>query len=116
MMDWPSLPESGFVTGRHATFRDLEAGDAVFVQRLDDQEACGPTPCILVPQYAIWHSDDGTEVPVILVQVEANASDPLAAHIMGLRTLAGKDILALGSEVSLLGQSIPGQSATNDRA
>jgi hypothetical protein len=116
MMDWPPLPETGFVTGRPATFRDLEAGDAVFVQRLNDQDVCSPTPNILVPQYVVWQSEDGTEVPAILVQVEANASDPLAAHMMGLRTLAGKDILALSSEVSLLGQSIPGQPAKNDQA
>jgi len=103
---WPTLPDMGFLTGRSARVGDVDRGNAVFSQRADDDVPAEPYQ-IAVPQYAIWHDEKGTEIPVIVVQAERHIADNHGDPIFGLRGLDGKAIVATATELELLGTSIP---------
>jgi hypothetical protein len=105
-MTWPTLPRMGFIVGRPATADDVARGSAVFCQQSDDAQQSEPLD-VEVPQYAIWHGADEAEVPAILVQAEHHITDPDGDAVFGLRTLDGREVVASGSEVSLLGEQVP---------
>ena len=96
---WPELPTSGFVSGRAATEADVAAGNAAF-----SLQGAGRPLALAIPQYAIWRSEDGARVPVIVVQAEAA---PDGAEIIGLRKPDGSEIVATRAEVTLLGTERP---------
>ena len=105
-MKWPALPVQGFIAARPATVDDVDQGRAVFCQQSDDRVTSQPYP-IAVPQYAIWHKEDGADVPAILVQAERHINVLDGEAVFGLRTLDGRELVADSSEVSLLGEQIP---------
>jgi hypothetical protein len=103
---WPKLPEAGFLSGRFATVGDVDRGEAVFSQRNDDGFPAEPYP-IDIPQYAIWLDEDGTKIPVVIVQAERQIADKDGDPIFGLRGLEGEAIVATAPEGELLGTGIP---------
>jgi hypothetical protein len=77
-----------------------------FSQRTDDGFPAEPYP-IDIPQYAIWRDEDGTKIPMIVVQAERHIADKDGDPIFGLRGLDGESIVATAPEVELLGTAIP---------
>ena len=98
---WPNLPARGFIRGRSATPKDVEARNAVFSLAASGLGALD----IHVPQYALWHDPSGQFVPALLVQAERGQGGRL---VMGLRTLGGRNVMAELEEVELLGTDRPG--------
>lgn len=103
---WPELPIDGFIAGRSAKVGDVDRGNAVFSQRADDGVPAEPFPTI-VPQYALWHDEKGSDIPAIIVQAERHITDPEGTPVFGLRCLDGTAIVAFGDEVRLLGADKP---------
>ena len=99
---WPDLPNNAFVSGRLAQEADVKCGDAVFYTRIDGVPANRPAP-IAIPQYAHLIAEDGSRVPVVVVQAEVNDR----ATILGLRDMQGKEYVVTEAEVILLGQTHP---------
>ena len=95
-MNWPELPQSGFITGRVATTEDVNQGQAIFSM---DGKSLGPID-IEIPQYAMWRDEAGTEHPVIVTQAE---EAPNGLQIVGLMRLDGQVMAATLPEVRLLG-------------
>ncbi len=102
MTTWPNLPSSAFVSGRLAEESDVKCGDAVFYTQIDGAPAGRPAP-IAIPQYAYLIAENGSHVPVVVVQAEANDR----ATILGLRDVHGKEYAVTEAEVVLLGQTHP---------
>jgi PBP1b-binding outer membrane lipoprotein LpoB len=100
---WPSLPTTGFVTGRAAAPEDVESGSAGFLMQADGNVIGVPID-IIVPQYA-WHKDQetGTRTPGIIIQAEAARGQELAA----MRTNSGEMLVAFLWEFELLGTVRP---------
>jgi hypothetical protein len=94
---WPSLPTTGFISGRSATKDDLVNRKAVFVV-----DAGKPVP-IAIPQYAYWTDGKGRKISVIVVQVE----DTPQGRLFGVRDFWGDDIVCADSEIELLGTTRP---------
>lgn len=105
-MTWPTLPTTGFIAGRPATVDDVDQGAAIFCQQAEDGEESQPFE-VVVPQYVIWQEADGADVPAILVQAELHITDPEGDPLFGLRLLDGRQVVADGSEVTLLGEKVP---------
>lgn len=103
---WPPLPTESFIAGRPATVVDLEQGYAVFYQTDNDAGQSKPYD-VEVPQYAIWHESDAVAVHAILVQAECHITDPDGDALFGLRTIDGREVVAVSLEVSLLGRQVP---------
>jgi hypothetical protein len=99
---WPDLPNKAFVSGRLAQEADVNCGDAVFYTQIDGVPASRPAP-IAIPQYAYLIAEDGSRVPVVVVQAEANDR----ATILGLRDMQGNEYAVTEAEVILLGQTHP---------
>ena len=103
-MAWPELPATGFIRGRAATEADVEAGNAAFVLKVED-EYIGKPLKIDIPQYAI-HSDpeSGTKTAGIVIQAEAGGDQKL----VGLLVLRDESFLAgTMPEFKLLGTKKP---------
>jgi hypothetical protein len=64
---WPDPPNNAFVSGRLAQEADVKCGDAVFYTQIDSASASRPAP-IAIPQYAYLIAEDGSHVPVVVVQ------------------------------------------------
>ena len=103
---WPPLPTSGFLLGRAASAADIDLGDAVFSQATSDGLEVRPCSVVL-PQYALWHDENGSLRRVFVVQAEKYVSDPAGEPIYGLRTFEGEEIVASGEELQLLGTAPP---------
>jgi len=101
-ISWPSLPHTGFITGRTANESDIDRGDAVFVSRFDG-ELSGQPATLTIPQYAYMISEQGTRTPVIVVQAETNEQ----GTFFGLRDAEGATYVVTGAEVELLGSLHP---------
>src|SRR5262245_5895651 len=66
-IDWPDLPQQGFVSGRVADMKDVDSGAAAFAATGEIKSE----PCkIPVPQYGMYKEKNGTMTPVILIQAE----------------------------------------------
>lgn len=94
---WPELPSVGFISGRAATQKDLEAGNAVFVSQVGEVVIGTPLK-IEIPQYA-YHLENGKKTPVIIVQAEVAKNNT----IIGARNLNGGELVGLLNEFELLG-------------
>jgi hypothetical protein len=101
-MPWPELPISKFISGRVADESDIDRGDAVFVSRIDGALCGAPAP-ITIPQYAELVDEDGSRIPVVVVQAEVNE----LGTFVGLRDARGKEYVVTEPEVILLGRSHP---------
>ncbi|MCA9212322.1 MAG: hypothetical protein KDB27_04595 [Planctomycetales bacterium] len=106
-IEWPELPTSGFLAGRVATEQDVSNGEAAFV-------AFGAVHsdrlAIDVPQYAFLTSDDGSRVPVFVVQAELVQGVNGDVETFGLRPIQGGDpIVGVAPNVTLLGTKNPGR-------
>ena len=102
-MDWPPLQKSGYIAGRSATVDDVKRGDAIFTQQTNVSGERAEPLDIQLPQYAIWRAEDGSDIRAILIQAELHITNPGDEPIFGLRTLDGAEVVAIGSEVTLLG-------------
>ena len=101
-VNWPPLPDKGFVSGRTATDEDITAGNAVFVLKAYGTYF-GKTMDVAVPQYA-WFTKRGEKpVPVIVVQAEIGKG----IKLFGVRGLDGKTDTARDYEIQLLGKTPP---------
>jgi hypothetical protein len=100
---WPALPTSGFVFGRLATQDDLDKGDGVFRFEVGGKSITKPTRKVQIPQYAYLKEKGGNRRPVVVVQAELLEGD----LTLGLRDAEGKEYVAAGEEVELLGVSHP---------
>ena len=99
--DWPTLPSTGFVTGRPAQKNDVANGDAVFVAAVKDVVIGKPLP-ITIPQYALLRD---TKERVILVQAE----EANGMKLFGVRGLDGKEAVVTDADLELLGTQKPSQ-------
>jgi hypothetical protein len=99
---WPDLPTTGFVSGRLAEEVDLRRGDAVFLTATGGVSAGEPV-AIAIPQYAFLVDEDGSRVPVVVVQAEANER----GTFFRLRDAQAQEYVVTAAEVILLGQSHP---------
>ena len=95
------LPATGFLTGRAATEKDVEDGNAVFVAKVGDKSIGTPVP-IAIPQFAFWSHPDGKTLVVIVQAEEANGM-----QLFGFRDASGNETVATGPEIELLGTSRP---------
>jgi hypothetical protein len=95
------LPSTGFISGRAATEKDVEDGNAVFVAKVEDK-IIGTPIAITVPQYAFWSRADGKILVVIVQAEEANGM-----RLFGFRDAAGEETVATGPEIELLGTTRP---------
>ncbi len=88
--DWHATP---CIAGRPATEADVAAGSAVFYVPGGSAPAPMSLPCC-----AIQVLEDGSELPVVIVQAE------LAPHgtILGVRPLSGGNGICMSTEVRLL--------------
>jgi hypothetical protein len=98
---WPQLPVTGFISGRAATFQDIQDGNAVFVTKVDGA-ATGRPLAVTIPQYA-YYTNGGKKVPVVIVQAEEDNG----MQLFGFRDAAGAEYVASGPELELLGASHP---------
>jgi hypothetical protein len=94
---WPILPSTGFISGRAATQKDLEAGNAVFVSQVGNVVIGTPLK-MEIPQYA-YHLENGKKIPVIIVQAEEAKNN----IIIGARNINGGELVGLLNEFELLG-------------
>lgn len=95
------LPTSGFVSGRAATEKDVEAGNAIFVARVEGA-IIGKPIAVTIPQYAYWSQPNGKTLVVV---VQAEEADGM--RLFGLRDSAGGEIVATEPEIELLGTTAP---------
>lgn len=103
---WPSIPKTGFISGRIATQADLDAGNAVFVSSAGGQQI-GKALDIEVPQFAVFHDAESDQrTRVIIVQAEeANGT-----MLVGYREVGtGITGLATLPEFELLGRQVKGK-------
>jgi len=100
---WPALPTSGFVVGRLATQEDLNKGDGVFRFDVEGKPITKPTKKVQIPQFAYLKEAGGNRRPVVVVQAELLDGD----LTLGLRDADGKEYIAAGEEVELLGTTHP---------
>jgi hypothetical protein len=98
---WPALPSSGFTAGRPASQADVAAGNAGFAVG-DGTDIVGTPLTISIPQYAFFN-DNGTMVPVVLIQAEQAQGKELAA---GKKT-DGTIVVGFMSDFTLLGTAPP---------
>lgn len=96
-IEWPKLPSVGFISGRAATQKDLDAGNAVFVSQVGNVVIGTPLK-IEIPQYA-YHLKNGKKIPVIIVQAEEAKNN----KIVGARNSNGGELVGLLNEFELLG-------------
>ena len=102
--DWPDLPVEGYITGRPATTEDVEAGNAVFSMKVDDQYVGKPVD-IPIPQYAFLLDDEtGNKEPVIVVQAENNGEITAIGYI---RIRDGEIGIASIEEFRFIGRDKP---------
>jgi hypothetical protein len=89
---WPDLKSIGHVKGRLATEEDVNAGNAVFVLRPDDENSI-PTPIHMdIPQYALHtNKQTGEKTPGIIIQAEQSSQ---GQKVVGFLTLESKKFLA----------------------
>jgi hypothetical protein len=99
---WPPLPDKGFISGRAATSDDVNQGNALFVAKVDDL-IIGKPIAITIPQYAYWTDKRGHRVPVVVVQAE----EAEGSQLFGFRDAQGKEHVATGPEMTLLGTKPP---------
>lgn len=97
---WPPLPKTGFVAGRAATQADVNNGSAGFA--IGGNDVVGSPLSITIPQYA-YFNDNGTMVPVVLIQAEAAQGKQLAAG----RKADGSIVVGFLSDFTLLGTQPP---------
>lgn len=97
---WPPLPEAGFVAGRAANQDDVDRGSAGFA--VGGNGVVGSPLAIAIPQYA-YFNDNGTRVPVVLIQAETAQGKKLAAG----KTADGGIVVAFLSDFTLLGTQPP---------
>jgi len=97
---WPPLPKTGFVAGRAATQADVNSGSAGFA--ISGNGVVGSPLSITIPQYA-YFNDNGTMVPVVLIQAEAAQGKQLAAG----KKADGSIVVGFLSDFTLLGTQPP---------
>jgi hypothetical protein len=98
--NWPSLPATGFVSGRAATKQDNSDGNAVFVAERDGK-TIGVALTIEIPQYAVHADESGARTRVVVIQAErAEGID-----MVGYRTLTGQEGVGMLAEFELLGKT-----------
>ena len=99
--EWPSLPTTGFLSGRPATQQDVSDGNALFVAERAGK-IIGVPLTIDIPQYAV-HVDreSGVRKRVILLQAERAEG----IEMVGYRDLAGEHGIATLAEFELLGKA-----------
>jgi hypothetical protein len=102
---WQPLPTSGFIVGRVATERDIDAGKAAFAIRNGTDSISAPLR-IRIPQYAVFN-DNGTLVPVIVIQAELAQ----AKRVLGARKADGTVVVGLLSDFTLLGTRPPSNNS-----
>ena len=100
---WPALPTSGFVFGRLATQNDLNKGNGVFLFEAAGKPITTPTQKVQIPQFAYLKERQGNRRAVVVVQAELLDGD----LTLGLRDADGKEYIAAGDEVELLGTTHP---------
>ena len=100
MINWPQLPENGFISGKAADDMDVKTGHAVFSM---DGKSSGPID-IVIPQYALWTDENEVERPVIVVQAERA---PTGMEIVGLLMSDGTYTVGTMPELQLLGTEEP---------
>ncbi|WP_434049057.1 hypothetical protein [Marinobacter salarius] len=96
-IQWPPLPETGFISGRAAEMQDVQAGNAVFVAAVNGV-SIGKSIDISIPQYAL-HIDQGLKTPVVIVQAESAQGQ----RIIGARQFDGSELVGTFVEFELLG-------------
>lgn len=99
---WPTLPTTGFISGRPATQRDVADGNAGFSAEVAGEVIGHPLP-ITIPQYAIWTDGNGRKVPVVIIQAELARN----LEIFGLKLANGESVICTRAELVLLGQDLP---------
>jgi hypothetical protein len=92
---WPTLPSSGFLTGRGAAPEDVDNGTAIFAAGQDDLSYGKPIN-IEIPQYGYFRQDDKY---VIILQAEKYDGK----SIIGAETFDGEKVVGLIDEFELLG-------------
>ena len=99
---WPSLPRTGYLSGRVATAADVRSGNAVFAACVG---VVGQPLHIAIPQYGLWHDPLTDSVERVLV-VEAEWFE--GDSMFGLRQIpSGKAAMAAIANLTLLGQTPP---------
>jgi hypothetical protein len=93
--DWRQTP---CVTGRPATENDVIRGRAVFYINGDSSALDIALPCC-----AIHNTEEGSRVPVVVIQAERAAPGDVA----GVRPLQGGNAVCLLSELTLLPGGFP---------
>jgi hypothetical protein len=119
-IEWPPLPDSGFISGRVATQEDIDSEKAVFgfpkkleaaqVSKLTGEadakevECAGSSPLdILIPQYAILNLN-GEKLACIIIQgEESDGSKVVACRLVK----DNKITIGLLEDFELLGQKTP---------
>jgi len=101
-IDWPPLPQKGFISGRPATDEDIKAGSAVFVLRAYGTYFGKPMN-VVIPQYAYFTKRGQKPVPVIVIQAEIGK----AIKLFGVRDFDGQTATARDYELQLLGTTPP---------
>jgi hypothetical protein len=100
---WPTLPATGFVSGRPATDKDITDGNALFVLKAHGVYFGKPLD-IVIPQYAYLLTKGDKPVPVIVVQAERERS----IKLFGVRAQNGEVFVVKEPELQLLGAKPPG--------
>lgn len=105
---WPSLPTSGFVSGRTATLADVKNGNAGFSIDADRGVGSKHLP-IEIPQYA-YFNHKGEIVQVVLIQAE---------EVREIRIASGRKAnceIVVGplSDFTLLGIQRPAHDLANE--
>src|SRR4051812_10971628 len=83
---WPALPGRGFISGRPASEKDVNDGNAIFVLKSNDLPIGKPLR-ITIPQYAYLVEEGGRRTRVILVQAE----EANGIKLFGVRDVEGKE-------------------------
>lgn len=99
---WPTLPNTGFISGRSATLDDIADGNAIFVAKLGDVPSGVPLK-IVIPQYAYLIAESGKKTPVIVVQAE----EANGVTMIGVRDFEGNGHIATEAEFQFLGAKPP---------
>ena len=99
---WPTLPTTGFISGRAATDKDVAYGDAIFVLRSRDIPIGTPLN-IMIPQYAYLVAEGDKKKPMIVVQAE----EANGIRLMGVRDFRGKKYIAKDTDLEFLGAKPP---------
>ena len=100
-IQWPPLPDSGFIEGRAAEQKDIAAGNAAFVAAVNGVSIGKPLD-IGIPQYA-YYNDAGVKIPVIIIQAE----EAQGQKILGARQANGGEIVGQLTDFELLGRKTP---------